>query len=573
MKRRHRLPFGAEITDDRVRFRLWAPDITEVALCLGDNGQERHVGMSSTGDGWHEAVTAAAPGTRYFYELNHGRRVPDPASRFQPDDAHGASMVVDPCAYEWQDRSWTGRPWHETVIYELHVGTFAGGERPGRFQDVQKRLDDLSDLGITAIELMPVADFPGRWNWGYDGVLPFAPDHTYGTPVDLKALVDAAHARRLMVFLDVVYNHFGPESCFMPLYASSFTRGAATQWGRGFNFDPVDAAPVREFFIENALYWLEEFRMDGLRIDAPQAMRDVSRPHILEELAQRVREGPGRERHIHLMLEHPVPEVAAPLVNGYVASWDDDVHHALHVALTGERHGYYAPFGDHPVPRLLAALSEKHPWSAVVYLQNHDQVGNRAQGERISALAKPSARRAATALLLMSPFVPLLFMGEERDDARPFPFFCDFPPETSHAVARGRRREFAGLPGFDGDMLEPGDPQTFYLALTGPDDTGVDDTSSTEFYRELLYRRRRLAPEVAGARRADVAHLHGARAFSVGFPCPSGRLWLHANLSDDPARVTSPILGQWVYPDRDTDGDLQTLPEWSVICTLEAVHG
>lgn len=577
MKRHHRLPFGAEIMEDCTRFRLWAPDASEVAVCLMNKAHRQRITMSAAGDGWYESCAAAAPGTRYFYEIDRRERVPDPASRFQPDDAHGASTVIDPYAYEWRDESWGGHPWNEVVVYELHVGTCSGHARAGRFDDVRDRLDGLADLGITAIELMPVADFPGRWNWGYDGVLPFAPDHTYGTPESLKALVDAAHARGLMVFLDVVYNHFGPEACFTPIYASAFTRTSATPWGRGFNFDPRQAAPVRQFVTENALYWLEEFHMDGLRIDAPQAIHDASRPHILEELAHRVEAGPGRNRHIHLMLEHPVPTVDTPLIDGYVAAWDDDVHHALHVALTGECHSYYSRYAEAPVAHLVDALSAKRPSTAVVYLQNHDQVGNRARGERIGTLVHAQARRAATALLLMSPCVPLLFMGEEWDSERPFPFFCDFAPEMSRSIAAGRKQEFALVPGFDEDMPDPGDPGTFYRALMlARDADTAKGRAYASFYRELLARRKCwLAPRIGSCGRAEIVRLHGACAFSLGFPCGNERLWLCANLSAQPAVLDLPIPGRWIYPEHDPtvqEHGLQILPAWSVICTVEAMR-
>lgn len=578
MKRRRRLPFGAEIMGHGTRFRLWAPDASEVAVCLMNETHERRIPMPASGEGWYETCTPAAPGTRYFYEIDRQQRVPDPASRFQPDDAHGASTVIDPCAYEWHDASWSGRPWNETVVYELHVGTFSGDTRPGLFDDVQNRLADLADLGVTAIELMPVADFPGRWNWGYDGVLPFAPDHVYGTPESLKALVDAAHARGLMVFLDVVYNHFGPEACFTPVYASEFTCANETPWGRGFNFDPRRAAPVRQFFMENALYWLEEFHMDGLRIDAPQAMHDASRPHILEELAQRVREGPGCDRHVHLMLEQPVPELPEALIDGYVATWDDEVHHALHVALTGERYGYYSRYAKAPVSCLVDALSAKQPSTAVVYLQNHDQVGNRAGGDRIGTRIHNRARRAATALLLMSPCVPLLFMGEEWDSERPFPFFCDFAPGMSRSVTAGRKREFSLVPGFDEDMPDPGDPDTFYRALIRARDADTPRGASfASFYRELLRRRKRwLAPRIASCGRAEIARLHGTRAFSLGFPCGNERLWLYANLSARPAALDLPIAGRWIYPEHDLAAQKRgprVLPAWSVICTVETTEG
>lgn len=318
--------------------------------------------------------------------------------------------------------------------------------------------------------------------------------------------------------------------------------------------------------------------MDGLRIDAPQAMHDASRPHILEELAQRVRKGPGCDRHVHLMLEQPVPELPEALSDGYVATWDDEVHHALHVALTGERYGYYSRYAKMPVSCLVDALSAKQPSTAVVYLQNHDQVGNRAGGDRIGTQVHSRARRAATALLLMSPCVPLLFMGEEWDSERPFPFFCDFAPGMSRSVTTGRKREFALVPGFDEDMPDPGDPDTFYRALMRARDADTPRGASfASFYRELLRRRKRwLAPRIASCGRAEIVRLHGTRAFSLGFPCGNERLWLYANLSAQPAALDLPIAGRWIYPEHDLAAQRRgswVLPAWSVICTVETTQG
>jgi malto-oligosyltrehalose trehalohydrolase len=405
-------PHGAEFRDDgAVRFRLWAPACEHITVEI--SGKE--LPMHAVDEGWHELVTdRAIEGTHYRFVLPDGMRVPDPASRYQPEDVHGPSELVNPAKWVWTDSGWNGRPWHEAVVYELHIGAFT---EAGTFQSTIEKLDYLADLGITAIELMPVADFPGRWNWGYDGVLPYAPGSSYGRPEDLKALVEAAHARGLMIFLDVVYNHFGPDGNYLSLYAPQFfTSRHKTPWGAAVNFDGAGSDVVREFFIQNALYWLNDYHFDGLRLDAVHAILDDSPKHILAELAERVRAVVGLEfsdREVHLILENDKNQsrylerdaFATPTL--YTAQWNDDVHHVLHTAVTGEAKGYYAEYrGD--TEKLGRALAEGFafqgemmsyhggkrgepsgglpPASFIAFLQNHDQTGNRAFGERISAL-------------------------------------------------------------------------------------------------------------------------------------------------------------------------------------------
>jgi malto-oligosyltrehalose trehalohydrolase len=427
--------------------------------------------MAVTEDGWATLATSEAPpGTRYRFRVGGDRGkllVPDPASRFQPEDVHGPSEVIDPFAYDWSDEVWRGLAPERLAFYELHVGTFTP---EGTLAGVLSRLDHLVDLGITAVELMPVADFPGRWGWGYDGVLPFAPASRYGRPEALKTLVEACHARGLAVFLDVVYNHFGPEGNYLPHYAPPFfTDRHRTPWGAAVNFDGPGSNVVRAFVIENALYWLEEFHLDGLRLDAVHAIADGSDPDILVELARAVHAGPGRSRAVHLVLENDANQARYLLHDAragrrlYRAQWNDDLHHALHRLLTGERAGHYADY-DPPLPALGRCLTEgfaaQGEWSPyrgrprgestrglpptafVGFLQNHDQVGNRALGERLTALAPPEAVRAATAVLLLAPSLPLLFMGEEWGAAEPFLFFSDLGADLADAVREGRRREF-----------------------------------------------------------------------------------------------------------------------------------
>ena len=430
------MPFGTELTTSgETCFRLWAPNAHQVELCLHTEAAETIHPMQPDAKGmWFVQTTDAHFGDWYRYRINQQHNVPDPASRYQPKDVHGYSQLLNPESWVWTDNEWCGRPWHEAVIYELHVGSFTP---EGSFNAVTKKLDYLSALGITALQLMPIADFPGQQNWGYDGVLPFAPDSQYGAPEDLKRLVQTAHTKGMMVFLDVVYNHFGPEGNYLHLYAEAFfSKKHRTPWGKGFNFDGKHSHWVRQFFIQNALYWLEEFHFDGLQLDAVQAIIDSSQPHFLVELANQVREQCGVERQIHLILEND-SNTAGYLncdtngkPNQYTAQWNDDIHHALHVLLTGESWGYYQDFTQHPLQHLSRCLTsgfayqgeissyrnaprgepsaQLSPLAFISFLQNHDQIGNRALAERIHNLAPAAAVRASTALLLLAPFPPML---------------------------------------------------------------------------------------------------------------------------------------------------------------------
>jgi maltooligosyltrehalose trehalohydrolase len=580
MKRRHAMPFGAELhPDGRVRFRLWSPAAGKVELCLHGCAPEARLQMAAEDDGWFGIITEfAAAGTFYSYCIDGGQLVPDPASRFQPEDVHGPSQVIDPRHFDWQDDDWYGRPWEKAVIYEWHTGT---GSEQGDYHGVAARLDYLVDLGVTALELMPLADFPGRRNWGYDSALPFAPDSSYGRPDELKALVQAAHARGLMVFLDVVYNHFGPEGNYLHLYAPVFfTTRHATPWGAAINFDDECSRTVREFFIHNALYWLEEYHLDGLRLDAVHTIWDDSRPDILTELDARVREGPGRERQVHLVLEN-VNNAAHYLERsdvaprGYRAQWNDDVHHALHVLLTGETGGYYQDFVDRPAwyaGRALAEgfayqgeLSVYHgserrgepsaglpPTAFVSFLQNHDQVGNRAFGERIDALAPREAVRAAAVVRLLSPAPPLLFMGEEFAAATPFLYFCDFAGELAQAVRDGRRAEFGRFEHF-GDpqaperVPDPNTPGTFTRSkLDWESRLHGEHAARLALYRKLLHLRyEALVPRLHGmAGDAAAFRVIGDTGFHVSWKLADGaRLHMVANLGDHPL-----ALADWLAP-------------------------
>ncbi len=602
------MPFGAELCDDGVtRFRLWAPAARRVELLLESAAAERALEMEPIGGGYFERISeAAGAGCRYRFRADGGQPVPDPASRFQPLDVHGPSEVIDPTAFAWPDGQWAGRTWEETVIYELHVGCFSAA---GGFADVAERLDSLAELGVTALELMPVADFPGQRNWGYDGVLPFAPDGSYGRPEDLKALVAAAHARGLMVFLDVVYNHFGPEGNYLHLYAPQFfTDRHQTPWGAGLNFDSDDSRAVRDFFIHNALYWLTEYRFDGLRLDAVHAIADDSASHILVEIAEAVRAGPGRQRQVHLVLENDLNEARylQRMLGGaprwYVAQWNDDFHHAAHVLATGERDGYYTDYGQCPAAQLGRCLTEGYafqgeaspfrggrprgeattglPLSAFVnLLQNHDQVGNRAFGERIGELASPEALRLLTAILLLGPSPPLLFMGQEFMASAPFLFFCDFGDDLADAVTEGRRREFAGFSRFTDPhaqqpIPDPNAPETFlrskldWEALRGP-----EHQQWLAFHRRLLeLRHREILPHLTfGQAQGAEAVVLGeqGRGLLVRWRFRDGAsLTLVANLDDQELPIDDlSVTGQtplFSVPDGTHEALAATrLPPWS----------
>jgi maltooligosyltrehalose trehalohydrolase len=534
MKRTHAMPFGAAVLPDGgVAFSLWAPGAPDVLLEHGRDGRLASQPMVRSDDGWHRAtVEGAAAGDSYRFRLPDGLSVPDPASRSNPEDVHGPSRVVDPAAYDWQDAAWRGRPWHEAVIYEMHVGTFTP---EGSFAAARARLPELAALGITAVELMPLADFPGRRNWGYDGVLHFAPDASYGTPEDLKALIDTAHGLGMMVLIDVVYNHFGPEGNYLHAYCPQFFNPAhQTPWGAAINFDGEHSRNVRDFFVHNALYWTLEFHADGLRMDAIHAIRDDSSRHIVHEVCQALREGPGRERHVHVVLENE-DNGASFLARGAdgepaigSAQWNDDIHHAAHVLCTGETDGYYADYADAPVAQFGRALAEGFvyqgqpsafrqgktrgepsahlPLTAFVsFLQTHDQVGNRAFGDRIHTLADPVLLRAAHACVLLSPHVPMLFMGEEFAASTPFQYFCDFGPELAGAVSRGRREEFGRFAAFadseaQARIPDPNDEATFRASTLDWDERERSPhREQLALVRELLVlRHQKLVPRLEG---------------------------------------------------------------------------
>ena len=580
---------GARLEADGIRFRLWAPGCDAVSLALEEGG--RVLPMHRQPGGFHELhLPGAGAGTLYRYQLPDGLKVPDPASRFQPQDVHGPSEVVDPDSYRWTEQ-WAGRSWDEVVLYELHVGAFTP---QGTFRAAIDKLDHLRSLGVTAIEIMPISDFPGGRNWGYDGVLPYAPDSSYGRPDDLKALVEAAHARGIAVLLDVVYNHFGPDGNYLPVYAPTFfTDRHETPWGAAINYDGEHAAPVREFIIGNALYWIGEFHLDGLRFDAVHAIIDESGRHLLDELAERARASTTRPLHLLLENEDNDPtrlgrEGGQPV--HYTAQWNDDVHHVLHTAATRERTGYYADYeGDTDLlGRALAEgfgyqgqmmpyrgsargapSAELPPGAFVAFVQNHDQVGNRAFGERLGSIASPEAMRALAATYLLLPQAPMIFMGEEWGAKQPFPFFCDFEGDLAEAVRKGRREEFARFPEFqDPEMRDRiPDPLAESTFRSAKLDWEAMDQGLLSLYRNLIaVRREHVVPLLASITRGGSAASLGREAVELRWQAGDRTLVLAANLSDRRVDVP-PSSGRVLWSEGET---APALGAWSVRCTLES---
>jgi maltooligosyltrehalose trehalohydrolase len=596
MRRAHSMPFGAEITRQGVRFALWAPTATDVALVL--DGAEHP--MPKAEDGWRRIVVpGAGAGSRYQYRIDSDLLVPDPASRFQPEDVKAPSLVVDPGSYEWSDENWRGRPWEETVLYEAHVGT---ATPEGTYAGLTEKLEGLRDLGITAIELLPLSDFPGTRNWGYDGVLPFAPDSAYGTPEDLKAFVERAHALGLMVFIDVVYNHFGPAGNYLHAYAKTFfTDRHQTPWGAGINFDGAEGATVRDFFVHNALYWLEEFHVDGLRFDAVHAILDDSRPHIIAEIAERVRAAlPGRE--VHLVLENEANQARwlerdqdrRPRL--HTAQWADDIHNSWHPLLTGESEGYYEDFADKPLEHLGRSLAEGFayqgdpsvhqggalrgepsghlpPQAFVSFLQNHDQTGNRALGERLSHLIPPERLALARAGLLLSPQVPMLYMGEEWDASTPFLFFVDFSDDEalSTAVREGRRREFAKFKSFAEDggkqVPDPTSEDTFRRSILQWDEASRSPHAETrsEVQHLLKLRRDEVVPLLKSPFLGASRESRAANSLDVTWRFRSGTLRFVANFGGDPVDLEAGEGARlvWTSPAAEHAGGRLRLPPWT----------
>ncbi len=562
---------AAAAAEGRCRFRVWAPFADTVAVHLL-SPLERVLPLAREPHGYHSGEFAeVAPGTLYRFRLDSNLERPDPASRCQPEGVHGPSQVVTP-DFAWTDGQWRGVPLADLIFYELHVGTFTPA---GTFEAAIERLDDLTALGVTAVELMPVAQFPGRRNWGYDGVYPFAAQNSYGGPQGLKRLVDACHARGLAVVLDVVYNHLGPEGNYFADYGPYFAQHYRTPWGSPLNFDGPESDPVRRYFIENALYWVTDCHLDALRLDAVHAILDFSARPFLQELAEVVDERAALlGRQVHLIAESALND--ARLIRpreqggfGLTAQWSDDLHHALHTVITGERQGYYRDFGE--FGQLIKALREgfaytgefsayrrrRHGNSArdipperlVVFAQNHDQVGNRMHGDRLAASVSFEALKMAAGIIILSPYLPLIFMGEEYGDPAPFPYFISHSdPGLIEAVRRGRREEFAAFD-WPGEPPDPQDEMTFASArldfeLKSPPGR---HRCLWEFYRHLLEWRKRIRPtagpgrmhwSVSGLPRQRVGWLHRTGAG------PDTFLLFHA--ADGTVGVPAPLpVGRW----------------------------
>lgn len=472
------------LPDGSWEFLVWAPHARTVSVHFV-SGCREIIPTDPLADGYHRAtIKTLTPGSEYFYKLDGVRDLPDPASRFQPQGVHGPSRIVDPEAFRWTDGKWNGIPLGRSIFYELHVGTYTS---EGSFDAVIPHLQQLAALGVTTIELMPIAQFPGSRNWGYDGVYMFAPQNSYGGPESLQRLVNAAHQQGLAVALDVVYNHLGPEGNYLSAYGPYFTDRYRTPWGQAINFDGEGSDEVRRFFIENALYWLEDYHFDALRLDAVHGIFDFGARHFLAELKSSVADLSQRlGRPLHLIAESDLNDsrlLADPERGGYGldAQWSDDFHHSVHTLLTRENLGYYSDFGG--IPPLATTLrdgwyySGQHsnhrkrghgnsahgisPAKFVVCSQNHDQIGNRAAGERLSSLVNFEALKLAAGITLLSPFVPMLFMGEEYGENAPFQYFTSHgDPDLVEAVRRGRREEFAAF-GWEGIVPDPQDEQTF----------------------------------------------------------------------------------------------------------------
>lgn len=506
---------GALFDGTSTTVRVWAPDANQLTLVLDETSHQ----MAPVGDGYFEVEDLAiGPGTRYQVELDGEGPFPDPASRFQPDGVHGPSQVVDPTSYEWGDADWGGVPREELVLYEVHTGTFTSD---GTFAAVQDRLSYLADLGVTALELMPVHDFPGRWNWGYDSAALFAPARPYGTPKDLRRLVDAAHQAGLAVILDVIYNHFGPDGAYANAFAPFLIDKYETPWGPAINLDDDGADGVRRFFIDNALHWLREYHIDGLRLDATHALYDESEPHFLADLSAAVEshvDGPPRHliaedhRNLNRLLQ-PRDEDGY----GLDAVWSDDFHHQCRVLTAGDEEGYYRDYQDTTTSDIATTLrdgwffrgeysehlgeprgTDPNPVErsqCVFFIQNHDQVGNRATGTRLTDDVSLPVYRALSVLLCVAEELPLLFMGQEWAASTPFQFFTDHNEELGPKVTEGRREEFEAFSDFDDEVPDPQDPKTYERSVLAWDELRRPPHDAIlALYRDLLALRPQLGP-------------------------------------------------------------------------------
>lgn len=601
--RSHKMRFGAEVRERSTRFKLWAPKCKALQLKL--KGRRSLIEMDAMDDGWFRVdVEGVGAGALYKYVLPDGSAIPDPTSRHQPEGIAGFSEVIDPQAFGWTDRGWRGRPWEEAIIYELHIGTFT---EEGTFAAAIAKLDHLVALGVTAIQIMPVGEFYGKFNWGYDGAMWFAPSCNYGRPDDLKALIDAAHRRSMMVFLDVVYNHFGPHGNYLPAVAPIFAKKHQGPWGEAINFDGPGANVVRELVVENALYWVSEFNLDGLRFDSVHTMVDDSSSHILELLSARIRAS-RPHRHTHLVIENSDNQEVWLRRNSdsepvhYTAQWNDDFHHLLHAAATGENTGYYADFDDSGgrsdlLGRALAegfayqgevkpheAMKRGEPsgglpaTSFVVYMQDHDQIGNRIKGDRITQLAHDDAVMALIAIYLLCPQIPMLFQGEEWASARPFPFFSDVPAEVRDTVRDGRQEELKSTPEHEDqdkpeveEAVDPTSTKTFTSAKLDWSSLRKQPHSNwLKYYRSLIdLRKMEIVPRLVGQQGFAGRHeLLGVKSVLVSWTMGDGSiLRLYANLTDETQHDVPPIIGRKLYLQGFAEEG--RLGPWSVLWTVE----
>lgn len=601
--RSHKMRFGAELRHNSTRFKIWAPKCKTMRLKI--KGRRALLDMEARDDGWHKIeVEGLQAGAQYKYVLPDDTEIPDPTSRYQPDDIHGFSEVIDPRHFEWTDIDWNGRPWEEAIIYELHFGTFTP---EGTYRAAIEKLDHLVRLGITTIQVMPICQFYGRFNWGYDGAMLFAPDSSYGRPEDLKAFIDAAHDRSLMVFLDVVYNHFGPHGNYLPAVAPIFTDRHKSPWGAGINYDDEGADVIRELVVESAIYWITEFHFDGLRFDAVHAIEDNSTTHILELLGARLRAA-GPHRYVHLVLENSKNQERWLRRNSgkqpvhYTAQWNDDVHHLLHAAATGENTGYYADFDnlEDRCERLGRALAEGFAYQGelrphhgdrvgepsvglpatafVAYIQNHDQIGNRIFGDRMTKLAHANALKALSAVYLLLPQIPMLFMGEEWASRSPFPFFADVPPDLRELVLEGRQEELKGTPEHEDpskpnveETVDPTLVSTFKSAKLNWEDLEVDEHAGWLLhYRQLIdIRKKEIVPRLFGLE-GFAAHYQvlGPKAVLISWRMGDGTtLRLYANLDNATQQGVPSVIGRRIHLEGFSEEGM--LGPWSVLWTVE----
>ncbi len=570
----------------KVLFQLWAPTAQKVELVLNE-GEPQALRIHK--GGWYSLETKGKDGDRYRFRINGETLVPDPASRFQPEGPNGPSQLVAP----FEIMPWHGRPWSDAVIYELHLGTFTP---EGTYRGAESKLGYLKDLGITAIELMPLSSFEGRHGWGYDGVLPYAPHAQYGTPEELRDFIEAAHKHGIMVFLDVVYNHFGPAGNYLNDYAKTFFNEARhTPWGAAIDFE--NERPVREYFIENALYWINDYGFDGLRFDAVHTIEDSGSKHFVKELGEEIRNRLPHGRHVHLILENEKNEARylardeQERATEFTAQWNDDFHHALHVLLTGETGSYYVDYEEDPTYYLGRSLSEGFsyqgeasklrkgemrgepsahlpPSAFIAFLQNHDQIGNRPMGERFAALASTEKLKLGLAILLLNPAPPMLYMGEEWGSTTPFLYFCDFTGELADAVREGRRKEFAAFPEFSDPearerIPDPTQEETVARSRLDWSEQARND-EIFQFVKSLIHlRHAHVTPLLACGWRGSEMRRVGAQDLEVRWHFGNGRvLQMLANFSDAPILCT-PIHGARIWGE-DTD----MLQPWTCRFTL-----